>query len=58
MVYRGNTFSSLGMNITITEDKLIIIEMKDQLLKAVELFESWDGEEIREMVILLAQKQL
>ena len=45
------------MNITITEDKKIIFEMKDQLIAAIELFQSWDGINIKEVATSPAQKK-
>ena len=39
---RGKKHTFLGMNLRITEDKKIEIEMEDQLMEAIELF----GEEL------------
>ena len=37
-ITRGNIHTFLGMNIQITEDKKIEIEMEDQLMEAIEIF--------------------
>ena len=46
MVTRGKNHTFLGMNISITEDKNVEIEMKEKFLEAIEEF----GENIGEKV--------
>ena len=51
---RGKKHTFLGMNLRITEDKKIEIEMEDQLMEAIELF----GEELEREVMSPAQHHL
>ena len=37
-VYRGREHTFLGMNVNMREDKNIYIEIKDQLMEAIEMF--------------------
>ena len=53
-VDEGDSFNFLGMNITITPDKNINIEMKDQISEAVD----WFGEQITEKPVTPANKNL
>ena len=46
------------MGVTIIEDKMIQIETKDQLLEAIESYESWDGKEVTEIVTSPVQRYL
>ena len=54
----GNKHSLMGINITITQDKYIQSEMKNQLQEAVETFELCEGAKLLEVVTSPAQKQL
>ena len=58
VVNRYNTYTFLGMNITITDDKKIIVEMKDQLMEATYTFSLGDVINVNELVTLPAQKNL
>ena len=49
-VARGKKHRFLGMNIKINKDKNIEIEMKDQLLEAMYIFEHDDGSEVNDIV--------
>ena len=53
-ITRGKKHTFLGMNIQITEDKKIEIEMEDKLVEAIELF----GEELEGKVTSPAQHHL
>ena len=57
-ITRGNKHRFLGMNITINGDKNIEIEMKDQLLEAVSMFEQTDGSQVDEIVTSPARPHL
>jgi len=58
VVYRGNKFVFLRMEITITKDKRVKIEIKDQLMEDVALFESCNDTKVNEIVTSPAQKHL
>ena len=58
VVTRGNTHNFLGMNIRITKEKSIEIQMKDQLNEAIATFEKAQGELVNETVTSPAQKHL
>ena len=47
------------MNITITEDKKLIVEMKHQLIKAIASFQSWwDTINVNKVVTSSTQKNI
>ena len=54
LVTRGKKHTFLGMNINITEEKKVEIEMKEQLLESIDSF----GEEIGERVTTPASSHL
>ena len=53
-ITRGKKHTFMGVNIQITEDKKIEIEMEDQLMEAIEIF----GEELEGKVTSPAQHHL
>ena len=57
-VTRGKKHRFLGMNIEINKDRNIEIEMKDQLLEAIHMFEQADGNEVDEVVTTPARPRL
>ena len=57
-VTRGKKHRFLGMNIEINKDRNIEIEMKDQLLEAVHMFEQADGNKVDEVVNTPARPRL
>jgi hypothetical protein len=57
-VTRGKKHRFLGMNIEINKDKNIEIEMKDQLLEAISMFEEAEGSEVTEEVTSPARHHL
>ena len=58
VVTRGKTRSFLGINIRITKEKNIEIEMKDQLNDTIATFEKAQGELVNKTVTSPAQKYL
>ena len=57
-VTRGKVHRFLGMNITITEDKMLKIDMKEHLQEAIDMFEKIEGGEINEIVTSPARPKL
>ena len=57
-ITRGNKHRFLGMNIALHPHQRIEIEMKDQLQKAIDMFEQNDGEEVTEQVTSPATRRL
>ena len=57
-VTRGKEHRFLGMNIKINKDKNIEIEMKDQLLEAVHMFEQAESSEVNDTVTTPARPRL
>ena len=55
---RGKKYYFLGMNITITNNRTIEIEMKDQLQEIIDMFASYERERANEIVSLPARKHL
>ena len=49
-VTRGKVHRFLGMNITITEDRKLKIDMKEHLQEAIDMYSRIEGEEINEVV--------
>ena len=57
-ITRGNKHRFLGMNIALHPHQKIEIEMKDQLQKAIDMFEQNDGKEVTEQVTSPATRRL
>ena len=57
-VTRGKVHRFLGMNITITEDRKLKIDMKEHLQEAIDMYSRIEGEEINEVVTSPAQPRL
>ena len=57
-VTRGKVHRFLGMNITITEDKKLKIDMKEHLQEAIDMYTTIEGGEINEVVTSPARQIL
>ena len=57
-ITRGKTHRFLGMNITITEDKKLQIEMKEHLQEAIDMYSSIEGDGVNEVVTSPARPRL
>ena len=57
-VTRGNKHRFLGMNITLSKNKSIEIEMREQVQKVIDMFTLADGREVNDIVTSPAQRHL